>query len=102
MAPLILTLHQMARCTGLMDTMRYLLRMDDAVLSVMVQKFFLLDLACLMVLCVTCSVTRSKAMIGLLKMKDVLGTKAWLIYLAGLSLFVVFCLAVMGLALTLI
>jgi len=41
-------------------------------------------------------------MIGLLKMKDVLGTKAWLIYLAGLSLFVVFCLAVMGLALTLI
>jgi len=39
---------------------------------------------------------------GLLKMKDVLGTKAWLIYIAGLSLFVVFCLAVMGLALTLI
>ena len=41
-------------------------------------------------------------MMGLLKMKDVLGTKAWRIYLAGLSLFVVFCLAVMGLALTLI
>ena len=39
---------------------------------------------------------------GLLKMKDVLGTKAWLIYIAGLILFVVFCLAVMGLALTLI
>ena len=39
---------------------------------------------------------------GLLKMKDVLGTKAWLIYLAGLSLVVVFFLAVMGLALTLI
>ena len=39
---------------------------------------------------------------GLLKMKAVLGTKAWLIYIAGLSLFVVFCLAVMGLALTLI
>ena len=41
-------------------------------------------------------------MTGLLKMKDVLGTKAWLIYIASLGLFVVFCLAVMGLALTLI
>ena len=41
-------------------------------------------------------------MMGLLELKDVIGTKAWIIYIASLGLFVVFCLAVIGLALTLI
>jgi len=45
---------------------------------------------------------RNKEMLGLIELKEVIGTKAWLIYITGLSLFVVFCLAVMGLALTLI
>ena len=39
-------------------------------------------------------------MMGLLKLKEVMGTKAWLLYIAGLSLFVLFWIVVFVLALT--
>ena len=39
---------------------------------------------------------------GLLELKAVMGTKAWLIYIGSLSLFAVFCLAVIVLVITII
>ena len=39
---------------------------------------------------------------GLLKLKEVMGNGAWLLYIAGISLFIAFCLSVLLLALTLI
>jgi hypothetical protein len=39
-------------------------------------------------------------MMGLLELKSVLGTKKWLIYIACLSLFAVWCLVILVLALT--
>ncbi len=39
-------------------------------------------------------------MMGLLELKEVMGTKAWLLYIAGLSLFAVFWVVVFVLVLT--
>jgi len=39
-------------------------------------------------------------MMGLLELKEVMGTKTWLLYIAGLSLFVLFWIVVFVLALT--
>lgn len=39
---------------------------------------------------------------GLLELKEVMGTKAWLIYIGSLSLFAVFLVVVFVLALTIL
>jgi len=41
-------------------------------------------------------------MMGLIKLREVMGNRAWLLYIAGLSLFIAFCLAVIMLTITLI
>ena len=37
---------------------------------------------------------------GLIGLKQIMGTKCWLIYIACLGLFVAWCLAMIGLAIT--
>ena len=41
-------------------------------------------------------------MLGLIKLREVMGNGAWLLYIAGLSLFIAFCLSVLVLSITLI